>query len=210
MSLATPADCPSANAESRERILAAAKDLFAESGFDAVSMNAIAERACVSKANVFHHFKSKNDLYLTVLSQACDQSRPHIDQLGNGAGSLDERLRDYSRAHLESILQDEKISRLFLRDVLEKGPQRGEEFADMFSRNFSRLVDILRSGQKKGELRKNIDPAMVAALLIGADVFFFQSREILRHFPDVKFTDQPARYSEMLVDILLHGIRQTP
>ena len=197
--------------DATERILAAAKDLFAESGFNAVSMNAIAERAGVSKANVFHHFKSKNALYLEVLKTACSESRPQIDQLGNGSGTLVERLRDFSQSHLANILRDEKISRLIQRDLLENGPQRGKEFAEqVFGQNFASLVDILRTGQKKGELRKDIDPAMLATLLIGADVFFFQSREVLRHFPDVSFTDTPESYSTMLVDILLHGILPQP
>jgi len=194
-----------------ERILAAAKDLFAESGFDAVSMNAIAERAGVSKANVFHHFKSKNALYLEILKAACNQSGSQIDQLGNGSGTLIERLRDFSQSHLDNILRDEKISRLIQRDLLENGPQRGKEFAEqVFGQNFASLVKILRTGQKKGELRIGIDPAMLATLLIGTDVFFFQSREVLRHFPDVSFTDAPESYSRMLVDILLHGILPQP
>ena len=194
-----------------ERILAAAKDLFAESGFDTVSMNAIAERAGVSKANVFHHFKSKNALYLEVLKTACHESGSHIDRLGSGSGTLVERLRDFSQLHLTNILRDEKISRLIQRDLLENGPQRGKEFAEqVFGQNFASLVKILRTGQKKGELRQGIDPAMLATLLIGADVFFFQSREVLRHFPDVSFTDTPESYSRMLVDILLHGILPNP
>lgn len=194
-----------------ERILAAAKDLFAESGFNAISMNAIAELAGVSKANVFHHFKSKNALYLEVLKTACSEPGSQIDQLGNGSGALIERLRDFSQSHLANILRDEKISRLIQRDLLENGPQRGKEFAEqVFGQNFARLVEILRTGQKKGELRKGIDPAMLATLLIGADVFFFQSREVLRHFPDVHFTDTPESYSAMLVDILLRGILPKP
>jgi len=189
------------------RILAAAKDLFAEAGFDSVSMNAIAERAGVCKANVFHHFKSKNALYLEVLKTACSESRPQIDQLGSGSGTLVERLRDFSQSHLANILRDEKLSRLVQRDLLENGPERGKEFAEqVFGQNFASLVEILRTGQKKGELRKGIDPAMLATVLIGADVFFFQSREVLRHFPDVSFTDAPGSYSTMLIDILLHGI----
>lgn len=194
-----------------ERILAAAKDLFAESGFDAVSMNAIAERAGVSKANVFHHFKSKNALYLEVLKTARSESGNQIDQLGSGSGTLVERLRDFSQSHLANILRDEKISRLIQRDLLENGPQRGKEFAEqVFGQNFASLVEILRTGQKNGELRAQIDPAMLATLLIGADVFFFQSREVLRHFPDVSFTDTPESYSTMLVDILLRGILPQP
>lgn len=194
-----------------ERILVAAKELFAESGFNAVSVNAIAERAGVSKANVFHHFKSKNTLYLEILKTACNESGSQIDQLGSGSGTLIERLRDFSQSHLANILRDEKISRLIQRDLLENGPQRGKEFAEqVFGQNFASLVKILRTGQKKGELRKGIDPAMLATLLIGADVFFFQSREVLRHFPDVSFTDAPGSYSRMLVDILLHGILPKP
>lgn len=212
MPLAEPTETLSTpGTDATERILAAAKDLFAESGFDAVSMNAIADRAGVSKANVFHHFKSKNDLYLAVLKIACSESHAQIDQLGSNKGLFVARLRDYSASHLASMLQDEKISRLVQRDMLENGPQRGKEFAEqVFGQNFARLVDILRSGQKKGELRKEIDPAMLATLLIGADVFFFQSREVLRHFPDVSFTAAPERYSAMLAEILLHGILPKP
>ena len=212
MPLAEPTETLSTPAtDATERILAAARDLFSESGFDAVSMNAIADRAGVSKANVFHHFKSKNDLYLAVLKIACSKSHAQIDQLGSDKDSFVARLRDYSVSHLASILQDEKISRLIQRDLLENGPQRGKEFAEqVFGQNFARLVDILRSGQKKGELRKEIDPAMLATLLIGADVFFFQSREVLRHFPDVSFTAAPERYSAMLAEILLHGILPKP
>lgn len=212
MSLAALPLTPSAaGADATGRILAAAKDLFAEAGFNAVSMNAIAERAGVSKANIFHHFKSKNELYLEVLKTACSESRPQIDRLGNGSGTLVERLRNFSQSHLANILRDEKISRLIQRDLLENGPQRGKEFAEqVFGQNFASLVGILRAGQKKGELRKGIDPAMLATLLLGADVFFFQSREVLRHFPDVSFTDAPESYSTMLVDILLHGILPQP
>lgn len=212
MSLAALPTTPPANgADAAERILAAAKDLFAESGFNAVSMSAIAERAGVSKANVFHHFKSKNELYLAVLKTACNDSGAQIDRLGSGSGALVERLRNFSQSHLTNILRDEKISRLIHRDMLEDGSQRGKEFAEqVFGQNFARLVEILRAGQKKGELRKGIDPAMLATLLIGANVFFFQSREVLRHFPDVSFTDAPENYSTMLADILLHGILPKP
>jgi TetR/AcrR family transcriptional regulator len=198
---------PASGPDATGRILAAAKDLFAETGFDAVSMNAIAERAGVCKANVFHHFKSKNALYLEVLKSACNDSRSQINRLGCGSGALVERLRDFSQSHLANILRDEKLSRLIQRDLLENGPQRGKEFAEqVFGQNFASLVEILRAGQNSGELRKEIDPAMLATLLIGANVFFFQSREVLRHFPDVSFTDTPESYSSMLIDILLHGI----
>ena len=59
------------NLDSADRILRAAETLFAKHGFGAVSMSAIARRAGVSKANVFHHFATKQALYLAVLTAAC-------------------------------------------------------------------------------------------------------------------------------------------
>ena len=80
----------------------------------------------------------------------------------------------------------------------------------VFGQNFENLVEIVRTGQRRGELRDDFDPAMLATLLIGANVFFFQSREVLRHFKDVNFAHDPAHYSHMLMDIFLRGIGAKP
>ena len=190
-----------------ERILSAAEQLFASQGFEAASMSAIAQQAGVSKANIFYHFATKRELYLAVLAQACQESSTMLLDMAATPGDLEQKLGRYARQHLSSILEHEQFSRLILRELLENGPQRGAELAQQgFGDNFARLVKILRSAQSSGELRQDIDPAMVAALLIGADVFFFEARDVLHHYPDVSFSKEPARYSSMLTDILLHGI----
>ena len=199
-----------ASTDAVDRILTVAETLFAEHGFDAVSMNTIAEAAGVSKANVFHHFTCKNDLYLAVLRNACRDATQHLDNLGNDQEALAARLPQFVRAHLDSLLEHAQVARLLLRELLSDNPRHGQELAEkVYGEKFSRLVAILRAGQQAGELRANIDPAMVATVLIGANVFFFESREVLRHFPDVTFTQQPERYSMMLADMLLHGILPT-
>jgi TetR/AcrR family transcriptional regulator len=196
-----------ASSDTVERILAAAESLFAEHGFDAVSMSAIGEAADVSKANVFHHFISKNDLYLAVLRNACRDAVQHLDDLSSDEAALTERLTQFARAHLVNLLDHAQVARLMLRELLSDNPRQGQELAEkVYGEKFSRFVAILRTGQEAGELRADIDPAMVATVLLGANVFFFESREVLRHFPDVTFTQQPERYSTMLADILLHGI----
>ncbi|MEK7759818.1 MAG: TetR/AcrR family transcriptional regulator [Pseudomonadota bacterium] len=190
-----------------DRILAAAESLFAEHGFAAVSMKAIAEAAGVSKANVFHHFTCKNDLYIAVLRNACRDSVQHLDDLSNDDTALTARLPQFARAHLENLLEHAPVARLMLRELLSDNPRHGQELAEkVYGEKFSRFVAILRAGQQAGELRADIDPAMVATVLLGANVFFFESREVLRHFPDVSFTQHPKHYSTMLADILLHGI----
>ncbi len=190
-----------------QRILTAAEMLFGEQGFDAVSMNDIALRAGVSKANIFHHFSSKSTLYHAVLSNACKESRARIDQLESSDGTFAERLARFAAGHLQGILQHDNLSRLILRDVLENGPERSRELAEqVFGPNFAKLVEIIADGQARGELRQNVDPAMVAVMLIAANVYFFEARDLLRHFPAVSFAENPQQFSANMVEVLLNGI----
>ena len=200
-------NAPFTVSDAPQRILAAAEDLFAERGYDAVSMHAIATRAGMCKANVFHHFTSKNALYIAVLRQACRDSDENLHKLEGADLPFAERLAGFAREHLSQVLEHHKVSRLIQREMLHSDPRRAQEMADkVFGDKFQHLVAVIREGREQGELRADVDPAMVATLLIGANVFFFEARDLLRHFPDVSFAANPERYSRHLVDILLRGI----
>lgn len=204
----SPSPCSATTPQTAvERILAAAEQLFASQGFEAASMSAVAREAGVSKASVFYHFATKRELYLAVLTQACRESSAMLRDMEASRGGVEQKLGRFAGMHLSTILEHEQFSRLILRELLENGPRRGQELAQQgFGENFARLVKILRVAQDDGELRRDVDPAMAAVLLIGADVFFFEARDVLRHYPDVTFSDDPSRYSRMLVDILLRGM----
>ncbi|MHB8551223.1 MAG: TetR/AcrR family transcriptional regulator, partial [Acidiferrobacterales bacterium] len=188
------------------RILLAAEILFSEHGFNAVSINAIALRAGVSKANVFHHFNTKDALYLAVLNRARQGTASHLRNLEHSVEPFASRLGSFSGNHLARLLEQKQLSRLILRELLTIGPHRAHQLAEqVFEENFRRFVRILRAGQRSGELRADLDPAMVATILLGANVFFFEVRTLLRHFRDVSFAESPERFTDMLIEILLRG-----
>lgn len=192
------------------RILAVAEALFAEHGFDAVSLQAIATRAGISKANIFHHFASKDALYLAAIKRACRSSAALIDDFA-GEGDFATRLARFLQAHLQHLLAQQPVSRLIARELLKNHPRRVQELArQAFGENFARLVEILRRAQAAGEVRAELEPAALAVFLIGANVFFVQNQHVLRHFPDVEFADDAARYSRQLVATILRGALPTP
>ncbi len=193
--------------ETVTRILAAAEKLFATRGYDAVSMSEIAEAAAVSKANIFHHFSSKQALYLAVVRNACQGVAERLQVLEQAGSPLAQRLVHYAQGQLDEMLARAHVTRLIQRELLKEDSTLGRALAEqVFGKNFARLVEILHAGQKCGELRADVDPAMIATLLIGANVFFIESREVLQHLPGVGFASDPAGYSRSLVDILLRGI----
>ncbi len=188
-------------------ILDAAEILFAEKGFDAVSMSAIARLAKTSKPNIYHHFNSKNDLYLAVMHDAAHRSAALLDALAQAPGTFRQRLEAFSVGHLDNILQHKRSTQLILREALSGGSQRGRDIAKhVVGESFARLVAMVRQGQREDEFRSDIDPALAAFMIVASNLFFFQASPVLQHVPEAGFTDDANAYSNGVMDILFNGV----
>ncbi len=188
-------------------ILSAGVRLFAEHGFDGVSMRGVAEAAGVSKANIYHHFSSKEALYLAILQSSAAETAELVENLAGGTGSFDERLKEFSKAYQHHLFDRHLSSRLLLREALLGDEQNSKKIADqVVGYVFRRMISILRAGQEAGILRDDLDPTLCAFLLFGGNVFFFQAQNILRHFPEAQFARETACFSDGMVDVLLNGM----
>jgi len=194
-----------------EEILAAARDLFAEAGYDAVSMQAIAGRAGTSKANLFHHFGSKESLYLAVMRAACGEFSSAADAIADAGGDHGRRVSGFLRADMDTMRADPERTHLILREVLESGPGRGRALAaEVFDEHFRQVVELVRGGQAAGVFADDIPPGLAAVTMIAAGCFVFQSRHVLRHLDGVDFVDDPERYARLVSRVLLDGMRHPP
>ena len=94
-------------ARNRERLLGAARELIAECGADALTMDRLAERAGVGKGTVFRRFGSRAGLMMTLLSdsEAAFQARFMFGPppLGPGAPGL-ERLIAFGAARIAYVM----------------------------------------------------------------------------------------------------------
>ncbi len=195
------------NPNGQQAILEAAEILFADKGFDAVSMSAIARLAQTSKPNIYHHFKSKHGLYLAVMQTAARRSSALLDALAHAPATFRQRLCDFSAGHLDNILQHKRSTQLILREALSGGSQRGREIAKhVVGESFARLVAMVHQGQREGEFRADIDPALAAFMIVAANLFFFQAGPVLQHVPEARFTDDANAYSDGVMDILFNGL----
>lgn len=86
--------------DKRDAILAAARQLFPQLGFDRTSMDTIAERAMVSKATVYAHFASKEVLFRTTLEALAHASPNRWDALLEMQAPLEQRLAAVAKAVL--------------------------------------------------------------------------------------------------------------
>ncbi|MDE2148360.1 MAG: TetR/AcrR family transcriptional regulator [Gammaproteobacteria bacterium] len=189
------------------QILDAARRLFAEHSYEGVSVHDIAAAAGVSKANVFHHFTSKEALYLTTLREAALQTAAEVESLVAGPGDHAGKLRALAGLILDKMLQDPQQTRLLLRELLEHGTERGRELAQqVFERNFQAEVSLFRQAQHCGAFRGDVDPVIGWLAMIAANMTFFLCRDVLRHNPDFNYADKPEAFLSAVCDVLLHGL----
>jgi len=165
-------------------ILNAASELFADDGFDAVSIGAIAEHAGVSKSNVFHHFANKDELILAVLR---DAGRPHAEfaeQLLQDAGSSREKLRRLIDFEFAQVVAYRRNTQLISHALAAHCSSDGQRFAErIFKRNFRAITALFEQGQRNGELRGDIDPTVAATILAGTHEVFLRYAKLLRVYP---------------------------
>lgn len=200
---------PETQPTGRAEILASATDLFGEAGFDAVSISTIAQRAGTSKANVFHHFGSKEQLYLEVMRAACKLFSRAVEEAGNDGHDCAERLRTLIRRDIELMRANPDRSHLIMREVLESGESRGRALAsEVFEDQFTELVALFEEGHAAGSFRSDVPAGLAATVMIACNVFLFQSQNVLRHLPGVDFVDDPDRYAALVSDLMLNGLRR--
>jgi TetR/AcrR family transcriptional regulator len=195
-----------------QAILDVAKQLFADKGFDAVSINDIAQRSQVCKANVFHHFGSKKALYLAVLKAACDDTiGGQIAALSGGAETTVDGLWRFFSSHLEAMLRNPDSVRLIMREIVEGAGDRKQALAEqVLADHFTRLVSRVSEGQAEGPLRRDFDPALLAFLMLAANIFFFENRSIAAYMAEDGFARTPADYSREVFDLMLRGALADP
>lgn len=195
--------------QSVQNILIEAQHLFAQRGFDGVSINDVATAARVSKSNIFHHFGTKQALYLEVLKSSLDRFNEMTDHLEPERAPIEQRLYRFLEANAAHLQQYPEPALLILRELLENRREVTQHLAEQVTdAQFRLLFALLQEAQKAGEIRGDVDLAALVLMMIGAVVFQFQVRSLIQHHPEVGFDGDPAEYSRLLVDILLNGIRK--
>jgi AcrR family transcriptional regulator len=144
----------------RERLLTAARELFADGG--AVSLEAIAERAGVGIGTLYRHFPGREALVEAVY-------RDQIDELRAGAeGLLATRPpADALRAWMD-LFAGWAAAKRGMVQTLAAMRRRGELDFDASRREIEAILGtLLDAGVAAGQLRAGIDPADLRTLLAG-------------------------------------------
>ncbi|WP_139490982.1 TetR/AcrR family transcriptional regulator [Brevibacillus dissolubilis] len=152
----------------RAAILQSATHCFAEKGYQATTIDDIMRHAQVSKGAVYHYFKSKEEIYISLLDQKTEQSFETVRTLFASCPTAVEKLSllfaRYREQQHDSELRSMQAVQLEFWLYSSRYPEWKalmEKRAEIF---FSFFQEILREGQKNGEFRPDINEQVAASL----------------------------------------------
>ena len=92
--------------ESRDEILHAAAKLFMELGYAATSLDAVAQRLGSTKGRIYHHYRSKADLFFDVQVSAMTRLHDQVAPLARAPGTPVDRLAAMALRHTQILLSE--------------------------------------------------------------------------------------------------------
>lgn len=161
---------PEAN---RARILAAATTEFAERGYDAASMDAIAGRTNTTRALINYYFGSKEKLYLAVLQQAYAEIREAENELRLDDLAPLEAIRRIVEFTYDYYVAHEYFVRLVVSENQAKGThmKRSPALRRLNRPIVERLSAVIERGRAAGLFRSDIDPLDVHMAIAALGMF---------------------------------------
>jgi len=166
--------------EVRAELLTAARQLFAQQGFAAVSTRAVAETAGVNPAMIHYYFGSKQGLYEAMLS---DTLAPLVERLGAILAAADDpaAIRNFLKLYMHTLGANPWMPQLILREVIQEGGRlRGWFIQQLASKGGGRLTQLIEREQAAGRIRADADPSLTALSLVSMAVFPFVAMPVTR------------------------------
>ncbi len=152
-----------ARAMKPQQIREAAARLFLAQGYGAVSMDAVAREAGVSKATIYAHFADKAELFADLVKEECARQWPDTAMLESEPGDLREALMAVGMVYAELLVSPKGVQ-TFRMVVAEspRFPELGRAFYDGGPRLIrDKLAAYLARAEAQGKLALG-DPRLAA------------------------------------------------
>jgi len=194
-------------AVTRANLLKTALSVFSAKGYAAATLDDVAKAAKVTRGAIYWHFKSKADLYNTLIQELSARGTTVVQQaLAEGGTLIDILRRIFVRQC--ALIEDDKEARAVMELALFKTGLDPELQAgrkkqiDAGNALIAGIADAMRAGVMQGLLRNDMEPADMARAFIA-----FENGAIQQWLASPKSFSLKSS-AESFADILIAGLKK--
>lgn len=164
--------------KTREEILDLSASLFAQHGYDGVSMRDVAAAVGLTQAALYYHFSDKDQLYLDAVAYEFRDREAELKTMLASGGTTWERLERFVRGLARMMAMDKEFLRLMQWVRLDGDEKRQSILASsVFTGIFVAVHDLAL------ELAPHKDPHLLAMSIIGLVIFHFETGATRKFMP---------------------------
>lgn len=158
---------PTTGSPVREAILAAARRLFAENEFKAVTTKRIADAAGVTTAMIHYYFGEKVALFEAVIAEIVDPTFEQAQAQVKAGASFEEILANTWQIQERMLVAYPWLPALLVRATLSDNKAMQKRFAEKFAQSRTAfLAAIIERDKRAGRLRTDFDPLLMSISLV--------------------------------------------
>jgi TetR/AcrR family transcriptional regulator len=154
-----------------ERILAAARVVFAEKGYSGTHVDEIARRADVNKATLYYQIGDKDTLYAHVIHQVIGNIAQGIAQKVASAHNPEEKLKAYIHYIATAVDKNPELPPIMMREMASGGEHLPRVVMEDIALVLTTLIGILAEGKKKGVFTDSV-PFLIHMMILGTILFY--------------------------------------
>jgi TetR/AcrR family transcriptional regulator, fatty acid metabolism regulator protein len=192
--------------EKTDLILDAAVKVFADKGYYGARVSDIAQEAGIAYGLVYHYFKNKEDLLISIFRHRWGQFDRAVRKIMEEKDDPRQMIHSIVTFLFRSYKNNPKMIEVMILDVAKSTRFFNGENIKQFTDIFTLISEIVLRGQEQGIFKKDLDAKLAAYCLYGS-----VERIMLRWILEDKkaITDQETRAAtEMVTTIILSGLEQ--
>ena len=160
-----------------DKILVAARAVFAEKGYSGTHVDEIANRAGVNKATLYYQIGAKDTLYANVIHQVLGNIAQEIAEAVAKVDSPEEKLKAYIHSIASAVDKNPELPPIMMREVAAGGATMPRVVVEDIASVVTILIGILDQGRKNGVFTETI-PFLIHTMIMGTILFYKGSVQI--------------------------------
>ncbi|HON37865.1 MAG: TetR/AcrR family transcriptional regulator [Desulfomonilia bacterium] len=185
----------------RERIIESALKIFAEKGFQDATISEISKAAGVSDATVYEYFKTKEDLLFVIPEEITERSIREIRGVMPFLRGAESKLRAIVQGYVTTYENNPEYANLIMLQLKTNRNFLKTRAFEVVREAAQVLLSCIQEGIDEGTFRKDADPYLVRAMILGTIEHLFTRRHLQGTPGSLMDKIDP------LVDLILDGIR---
>jgi AcrR family transcriptional regulator len=155
----------------RDQVLECAERVFSEKGFHQATMQEIAAEAEYATGTLYTLFENKDAIFAAVVRRRLTEIDAHLRAAVEAGASAREKVEKFVRAFFEFFEAKKHLVQIYVNVtgglLWNVKSELGEEVAEMHLAFLGFLEGIFRAGVRRGDIRSELEPRVMAVSLFG-------------------------------------------